>query len=81
MGENILWNVFMYFGDMLFDTSFFKFAVANRTRDFVLIWYICCALFLESFARLRFALLYSYLYIKMVFDRCVSPIGLVYLSL
>ena len=33
MGENILWNVFMYFGDMLFDASFFEFTFANRARN------------------------------------------------
>ena len=39
------------------------------SSDFVLIWYIGCALFLESFDRLRFALLFSYVYIKVVFNR------------
>ena len=61
-GEIILWTVFVCFGDMLFDPSFFEFTLANWARGFIHNWYSCYALFLRSFTRFSFFLLFSYLY-------------------
>ena len=71
-GESILWTVFVCFGDMLFDPSFFEFTLANWARGFIHYWYSCYALFLRSFTRFCFILLFSYLYFKVVFDRIVE---------